>query len=84
MRRCLEDAEHAGQPREILRLWESPQTMVIVGSSTRVADEVNLDACRRMRVPVLRRPSGGAPIVAGPGCLMYAVVLSYGLRRSCE
>jgi lipoate-protein ligase A len=24
---------------------------------------------------VLRRPSGGATVVAGPGCLMYAVVL---------
>ncbi len=29
---------------------------------------------------MLRRPSGGAAIVAGPGCLMYALVLSYRLR----
>lgn len=76
----LEEAEQAGQPREALRLWESPEMMVVAGSSTHVADEVNVDACRRLRVPVLRRPSGGAPIVAGPGCLMYAVVLSYELR----
>ena len=54
--------------------------IVVVGSSTNVADEVNVEACRRLRVPVLRRPSGGAPIVAGPGCLMYAVVLRYQLR----
>lgn len=76
----LETAEQAGGPSEVLRLWESPQMMVVVGSSTHVADEVHVDACRRLRVPVLRRPSGGAPIVAGPGCLMYGVVLSYQLR----
>ena len=39
-----------------------------------------LDACRADGVPVLRRPSGGAAIVAGPGCLMYALVLSYEKR----
>ena len=76
----LEAAEQSTEPTEVLRLWESPELMVVVGSSTHVADEVNVDACRRLRVPVLRRPSGGAPIVAGPGCLMYAVVLSYQLR----
>ena len=32
------------------------------------------------RIPILRRSSGGAAIVAGPGCLMYAVVLSYEAR----
>ncbi len=31
-------------------------------------------------VPILRRVSGGAAVVAGPGCLMYALVLSYQLR----
>ena len=76
----LEAAEQSTKPTELLRLWESPQMMVVVGSSTHLADEVNLEACRQLRVPVLRRPSGGAPIVAGPGCLMYAVVLSYQLR----
>jgi lipoate-protein ligase A len=73
----LEHAEQAGQPAEVLRLWEPTLPMVVVGSSTRVADEVKLDECRRRHVPVLRRASGGAPIVTGPGCLMYAVVLSY-------
>jgi lipoate-protein ligase A len=36
--------------------------------------------CRRERIPILRRSSGGAAIVAGPGCLMYALVLSYSVR----
>jgi lipoate---protein ligase len=76
----LEAAEEADQPREILRIWESPQPVVVVGRSSQVALEVNLPVCRGRRIPVLRRSSGGAAIVAAPGCLMYAVTLSYELR----
>ncbi len=32
--------------------------------------------CRELGLPVLRRASGGAAVLAGPGCLMYALVLS--------
>ena len=76
----LEEAEVGGAPDETLRLWESRQPMVVVGRSSRICDEVRLDVCRESGVPVLRRPSGGAAIVAGPGCLMYALVLSYRRR----
>jgi lipoate-protein ligase A len=76
----LEEAEQCGRPGEILRLWEPAQPMVIVGRSSRLDDEVRLDVCRRSGVPVLRRSSGGAAIVTGPGCLMYALVLSYQRR----
>jgi lipoate-protein ligase A len=65
---------------EVLRLWESARPMVVVGRSSRVAEEVNLAACAKRDIPVLRRASGGAAIVAGPGCLMYAVVLSLARR----
>jgi lipoate---protein ligase len=70
---------HAGD-HEVLRIWEPPATMVVAGSSTRLADEVHLDRCSATGVPVLRRASGGMSIVTGPGCLMYAVVLSYEKR----
>lgn len=66
------DAEQL--PGGVVRFWESPATMVVVGRGTRIADEVAFDVCRRDGVPVLRRISGGMSIVAGPGCLMYAVV----------
>jgi len=55
---------------------------VVVGRSSRVDLEVHREACRQSDVAVLRRISGGAAIVAGPGCLMYALVLSYQLRPS--
>ena len=73
----LDEAEAAGQGHEVLRLWEPEQTLVVVGRSSQVAQEVDLAACRRDGVAVLRRASGGAAIVSGGGCLMYAVVLSH-------
>jgi lipoate-protein ligase A len=77
---ALLDAAQAGECGEVLRLWESPEPIVVVGRASQVGVEVNLDVCRARQIPVLRRSSGGAAIVAGPGCLMYAVVLSYELR----
>jgi len=76
----LDEAEESAEPLETLRLWESPEAIVVVGRNSRVEDEVNARACRADGVPILRRTSGGCAIVAGPGSLMYAVVLSYALR----
>jgi lipoate-protein ligase A len=73
----LEEAEAAETPTETLRFWESPQPLVVVGRSSKIDIEVRRDVCRAENVPILRRTSGGAAIVAGPGCLMYAMVLSY-------
>lgn len=78
----VEEADSRGEPLEVLRLWEPASPMVVVGRSSRVADEVHLAACGAQGIPVLRRVSGGAAIVTGPGCLMYALVLS--LRRRPE
>jgi lipoate-protein ligase A len=76
----LDEAEEAGRPMETLRLWEPAEPMVVVGRSSQLAVEVRLEACRQRGIPVFRRTSGGAAVLAGPGCLMYALVLSYELR----
>jgi lipoate-protein ligase A len=76
----LDEAELAGCPTETLRLWEPRRPMVVVGRSSRIDAEVHRQACRRRGIPILRRCSGGAAIVTGPGCLMYALVLSYQWR----
>ena len=73
----LDDAESRPDAPDLLRLWEPSGPLVVAGRSTRVADEVRLERCREMRVPVFRRASGGATIVTGPGCLMYAVTIGY-------
>ena len=73
----LDTAEESSEPVEMLRFWESDRPVVVLGRSSKAAEESRIDACQNDGVPVLRRCSGGAAIVAGPGCLMYGVVLSY-------
>ncbi len=76
----LEWAEVDRPEREILRLWEPPQPIVVGGRSSHIAKEINEAACGQRGIPILRRSSGGAAIVTGPGCLMYALVLSHEAR----
>ena len=61
---------------ESLRVWEFHKHVVVAGRSTRIDDEVDRPYCQAQGIPVLRRCSGGASVVGGPGCLMYTVVLS--------
>ena len=73
----IEEAESGGLDEDVLRLWEANRSAVIIGRSSRVDQEVEVDFCRENDIPILRRCSGGAAVVIGPGCLMYAVVLGY-------
>lgn len=73
-------SESSASPREWLRIWENPQVAVVLGRSSRQLEEVNMDWCVAEQIPVLRRSSGGASVVIGPGCLMYSVTLDYRLR----
>ena len=68
--------------QEVLRLWELPSPCVVLGRASKWSEEVNSSACESDNIPVLRRASGGASIVAGPGCLMYSVLISYRKRPS--
>ena len=70
----LLEASAAATPTTVVRTWMAPEPAVVLGSSSRVAEEVDLDACRAAGVAVLRRPSGGLSVVLGPGCLMWTVV----------
>ncbi len=76
----LEEAETASAPRETLRMWECPEMAVIVGRSSQLDVEVDRATCAQLGIPIVRRPSGGAAVVLGPGCMVYALVLSRELR----
>ena len=65
---------------EVLRLWEATTPFVVLGRSSKIAGEVNLDVAAAFDVPVLRRVSGGTSIVAAPGCMFYAVLIDLELR----
>ena len=66
-----------GGSNEVLRLWELDTPCVVLGRASKWEEEVDSLACQRDGIPILRRVSGGASIVAGPGCLMYSVLISY-------
>ena len=76
---ALLDASEQSGPCPVLRLWESAEHFVVLGRSSQAAGEVRLSSCAQDGVPVLRRVSGGGTVVAGPGCLMYALVLPQSL-----
>ncbi|MEM6979537.1 MAG: lipoate--protein ligase family protein [Planctomycetota bacterium] len=57
------------------RWWHFDRHVVVLGRSSRLNDEVHLDRCRQRRIDVLRRCTGGASVVGGPGCGMYSVVV---------
>ena len=58
-----------------LRLWEVDQYTVVMDSSNQSACNVDLDACRRDQIPVLRRCTGGGTVLLGPGCFIYSLFL---------
>ena len=76
----LESAEKTSTHSEVLRLWEPTSPMVVIGRSSPLNTEVNLDYCRDNDIPVFRRISGGQSIVTATGCLMYAVLIDYRKR----
>jgi lipoate-protein ligase A len=59
-----------------LRVWEAPRLAVVLGSSGRLHEEVNVDLCRAEGVAIARRSSGGGTVVIGPGALNVTLVLS--------
>ena len=72
---ALLEAAHEGMLRgPIARVWMSEAPAVVVGASSRLSEEVDLDACNEAGATVHRRPSGGLSVVIGPGCLMWSLV----------
>jgi lipoate-protein ligase A len=66
-----------GTFENLYRCWHASRPVVVVGRNSHIDDDVIEDACRADGVPVLRRFSGGGAVVLAPGCLNYAMVLSY-------
>jgi lipoate-protein ligase A len=69
-------AVEAGSFDYLFRTWESSRPAVVLGRNNLPGDHINLEACDRDGIPVLRRCSGGGAVVVGPGCLNYALAIS--------
>ncbi len=72
----LHHAEKDQDAPDVLRLWESPVPFVVLGRIGKLNDDINIDACRRDNIGILRRRSGGGTVAQGPGCLNFALILS--------
>lgn len=59
----------------VLRLWEPESYAVVLGRANKVEKNVDLGACRRDGVPIVRRCSGGGTVLLGPGALVFSLVL---------
>lgn len=73
----LDDAHSGRCPTTVVRTWMADEHVVVLGSSCRLDEEVDLDACAAHGVRVVRRPSGGGTVILGPGCLMWSVVVHH-------
>ena len=71
----LLDGSEERNDLEILRVWDPDQHFVVLGYANKASREADLEACRELNVPVLRRCSGGGTILQGPGCLNYSLIL---------
>jgi lipoate---protein ligase len=74
---ALFQSVETGAAGTLFRCWQADRPVVVVGRNGHLADDVIQERCREDDVRVLRRFSGGGAVVLGPGCLNYAVVLSF-------
>jgi lipoate-protein ligase A len=80
----FEDCEENRFAPDILRFWQPDSYFVVAGYTNRINTEVNIEACRETRTPILRRFSGGGTVVQGPGCLNYSRVFRGEHYPECE
>lgn len=81
---ALLDQCEEGYPHEILRFWEPRSYFAVLGYSNRPDTELDLNACRKSKVPVLRRCSGGGTVLEGPGCLNFSLLLNIASRQELK
>ena len=74
---ALLDLCDSGAEEAILRIWEPATAFVVLGYANRMAEHVDVAACRTLRIPIFRRASGGGAVVQGPGCLNYSVAIRH-------
>ncbi|MCB9799362.1 MAG: lipoate--protein ligase family protein [Candidatus Omnitrophica bacterium] len=69
---------------ETLRFWEAASYFVVLGYSNKINSEVQIEDSRRLKIPLLRRPSGGGTVLQGPGCLNYSLILKISDRPQLQ
>lgn len=63
------------QGEGILRLWEIHHPAVVLGMGGRWLEEVVRENAVGASIPIVRRLSGGGPVVLAQGCLNYSLII---------
>ena len=72
-----------GEPR--LKVYLPAKPMVVLGRGSKVEQEVNIEACEALGVPVQRRRGGGCAVLLDPGNVIVSLTLSVqGIGRNRE
>ena len=75
---ALLECVNAGRSTGAFRVWRLARPAVILGIGSAISAECDAEECRRRRVEVRRRGSGGAAVLVGPGDLCATLVAAYG------
>lgn len=78
------EARSGDKACEILRFWESASHFVVLGVAEKYRTAIDVEACARDSIPVLRRASGGGTVIQGPGCLNFSLILSLEQRPELQ
>lgn len=65
----------AGSRAPMLRVWQNAPS-VVVGRFQSVGRAVDMAACARDGIPIVRRATGGGAVYTDPGCLIVTLVCS--------
>lgn len=76
----LKKAVHEGLGESVW-FWESDVFFVALGRISKISRELLPGVCSRDGIEIIRRLSGGASVLQGPGCLNYTFVLD---RKRCS
>jgi lipoate-protein ligase A len=76
----LQQADAGESTTELLRIWKADEFFVVLGRNSKVSDEVNRPPHEAESIPIFRRVSGGASVLAGPGCMFYSLLISLETR----
>lgn len=63
----------AADGRVTLRLWWGGDPTIVMGSSEKIEQVADLEACRRLGVEVIRRSTGGGTVLQTPQVLNYSL-----------
>jgi lipoate-protein ligase A len=72
---ALLEASDRGETEEMLWLWEPATPFVVAGYTNSISREVDVDACKRLDIPIFRRCTGGGAVLQLPGVLNFSLIL---------